>query len=103
MLLSLLGVPWETVKDDYLLSNEIRKHEIEQRIDALSQLAIENENITDKEENLNNIKAFYILDGEYIGGTINAITKEYGSVEKYLNELGISDDEIEQIRNLMLK
>lgn len=29
LVLRLLGVPWETIKEDYLLSNETRKHETE--------------------------------------------------------------------------
>jgi len=35
ILLSALGVPWETVRDDYLLSNTYRKAEVEKRLSAL--------------------------------------------------------------------
>ena len=45
ILLAALGVPWETVREDYLLSNEYRKEEIEKRLTQLQQLAAKNQGI----------------------------------------------------------
>lgn len=103
LILSTLGVPWETVREEYLLSNEYRKEEVDKRLTALFLLAEENAEITNKEENQDNIRAFYVLKGEYVDGTKTAIEENYGSFSKYLNSIGVSDKEILQIQNNLLK
>ncbi len=35
--------------------------------------------------------------------TIKHLVDQYGSVENYIRELGISDEEIEQLRNVLCK
>ena len=103
LILSILGVPWETVREEYLLSNEYRKEEVDKRMADLFSLADENPEINDKEENQKNITAFYILKGEYVDGTKLAIEENYGSFEQYLNSIGVSVYEIEKIKNNILK
>lgn len=103
LILSTLGVPWETVREDYLLSNEYRKEEVDKRLEALFLLADENPEIINKEENQNNISAFYVLKGEYVDGTKTAVEENYGSFGNYLNSIGVSDEEILQIQNNLLK
>ena len=39
ILLSALGVPWETIREDYLLSNDCRRDEITMRLGQLKALA----------------------------------------------------------------
>ena len=34
-----MGVPWETVREDYLLSNKYRKDEVNKRLDQLQRMA----------------------------------------------------------------
>ena len=103
LILSTLGVPWETVREDYLLSNEYRKEEVDKRLEALFLLADENPEIINKEENQNNISAFYVLKGEYVDGTNTAVEANYGSFDKYLDSIGVSSDGITKIRNILLK
>jgi protein-tyrosine phosphatase len=103
LILSTLGVPWETVRQDYLLSNEYRKEEIDQRVRALIQLADENQDITDLEQNKANIEAFYILKGEYIDGTKTTIEDNFGSFDQYLKSIGIQKEEIENIKKTLLE
>lgn len=102
LVLRLLGVPWETITEDYLLSNETRKEETEKRVAALNDLALKSEQVTNKEENLKNIEAFYILQPEYIDGTINQIENKYGTVENYLQEIGVTNEEIIEIKRIIL-
>ena len=101
IILSSLGVPWETVTEDYLLSNKYRKEESAKRIKALHAFAEKN-GVEDLEQNDANVKAFYILQEEYINGTKTAVEKEYGSFNKYLLNLGISDEEIKSIRSILI-
>ena len=101
LILSSLGVPWETVSEDYLLSNKYRKEESEKRILTLNALA-ESSGVNDLEQNDANIKAFYILKGAYIDGTKMAIEENYKSVDNYLKSLGITKKEIKSIRNILI-
>lgn len=103
LILSTLGVPWEMIRQDYLLSNEYRKEEIDQRVRALNQLADENPDITDLEQNKANIEAFYVLKGEYIDGTKTTIEDNFGSFDQYLKSIGIQKEEIENIKRTLLE
>jgi protein-tyrosine phosphatase len=103
LILSILDVDWETVREDYLLSNDYRKEEIEKRIADLSQLANKNPEVIDKADNESNIEAFYLLKGEYVDGTIMTVEDGYGSFNNYLNQIGVSDKEIVEVRNILLK
>ena len=104
ILLSILGVPWETVREDYLLSNDFRKEEVEQRLEQLRQLAAKNQGIAPEEVDMTNIYAFYILEGKYIDAALDEVIKKYGSMDNYIKEgLGITDDEIKQLKVMLLE
>ena len=45
------GVPWKTISEDYLLSNDYRKEESEKRIKALNALA-ESSGVNDLKQNV---------------------------------------------------
>ena len=102
LLLSVLDVPWETVKQDYLLSNVLRKEETESRIKQLNSLAEKSDTIN-QVVNSANIEAFYVLKGEYIDGTKMAVEKNYGSFRGYLKTLEITDSEINRIQTILLE
>jgi len=104
ILLSALGVPWETVREDYLLSNYYRKEEIEKRIVQLRKLAAKKQEIPPEQVDMTNIEAFYILEGVYIDATQEEILTQYSSMEAYLRKgLGLSNREIQQLRNELLE
>lgn len=104
LLLSALGVPWETVREDYLLSNKYRKEEIEKRLGELRLLAAKNQGIKPEEVDMKNAEAFYILKGEYLDASQDEMIKQYGSIDNYISEgLGITDKEIAQLKNIMLE
>lgn len=104
ILLSALGVPWETVREDYLLSNHFRKEETEKRIAQLRDLAAKKQGISPEQVDMTNINAFYILEGDYIDATYDEINKQYGDMEGYLRRgLGLNDREIQQLRDELLE
>lgn len=104
ILLSALGVPWETVREDYLLSNTFRAEENEKRIEQLTSEAAKTLGIPPEDVDITNIVAFYILQGEYIDGTLEAIEKEYGSMDNYLKKgLGLSQEELGVLREQLLE
>jgi len=104
VLLSALGVPWETVRKDYLLSNHCRKEEVARRLEQLRQQAAKKQNIPPDQVDMTNIKAFYILDPSYIDASLEEAVKRHGSMEKYIRQgLGIEDEVIEKLRGELLE
>jgi len=102
--LSALGVPWETVREDYLLSNTFRAEENEKRIKQLTNEAAKTLGIPPEDVDTTNIVAFYILQGDYIDGTLEVIEKEYGSIKNYLSKgLGLSQEELNVLREQLLE
>jgi protein-tyrosine phosphatase len=104
ILLWALGVPWETIRADYLLSNERRGEEVEARLAQLRGLAAEKQGVEPDQVEMTNINAFYILQGEYIDATREWILGDYGSLDVYLREgLGLSGAEIAGLRRQLLE
>ena len=104
ILLSALGVPWETVREDYLLSNTYRKKEVDRRVGELRERASETLLVEPEEVDMTNIKAFYILQAEYIDASLDEAVKRYGSMDKYIRKgLGITDKELANLRNQLLE
>ena len=103
ILLSILGVPWETIREDYLLSNKYRNEEVEKRIAQLRDMAAESQGISPDQVNMTNVNAFYVLEASYIDATLDEIIKEYGSMENYVREgLGLRDAEMQKLRDALL-
>jgi protein-tyrosine phosphatase len=103
IILYAIGVPWETIRQDYLLSNQTRAGEIEKRTAQLRVAAAKTLDINESEVDMTNINAFYILKGGYIDGVLNEIEKKYGGIENYLEKgLGLSQSEINKLSGILL-
>jgi len=104
ILLSALGVPWETIREDYLLTNEYRADEVEAKLAKIRQGAAKTLGVSPEEVDMTNVEAFYVLEGSYIDGTLEQAVKDYGSMEAYIREgLGITDEEVERLRAQLLQ
>lgn len=104
IMLSALGVPWDAVREDYLLSNECRKEQNDKRIGQLRDLAAEHSGVAPQEVDTANIRAFYVLDGSYIDASKETVKKDYGSFDQYLLEgLELTQEEVAALRELMLE
>jgi protein-tyrosine phosphatase len=104
ILMSALGVPWEVIREDYLLTNEYRAEEVSATLDKIRSMVADKRGVAPEEVDMSNVEAFYILDGSYIDGALEQAVAEYGSMEDYIREgLGISDDEIEMLKNQLLE
>lgn len=104
ILLWGLGVPWETVREDYLLSNKYRTAEVKRRLAQLRKLAAKTQNIPLDKVDMTNVEAFYILQGKYIDATRDEVLKKYGSIRGYLTDgLGLSKQEIQRVRDRLLE
>jgi protein-tyrosine phosphatase len=104
ILLSTLGVPWELVREDYLLSNKYRQDEVQKRLKQLRHVAAEKRDITPEEVDMTNMEAFLIQSGIYIEASRDEMIDEYGSVEDFIQDgLGIIDEEVERLRDELLE
>ena len=104
ILLSILGVPWETVRADYLLSNTYRQDEIDHRLTQLRDLYAKNAGVVPEEVDTTNMDAFYILQASYIDAALQQSIEDYGSMDAYIREgLGLSDAEVEELRRQLLE
>ena len=105
LVLSALGVPWETVREDYLMSNDTRAVEVGPRIKQLKAQAGEL-GISEQElkENSEAIEAFYVLKGEYIDASKEKAEARSGSLQGYIEtELGVSGDDLKELKVILLK
>ncbi len=103
LLLALLGVPWDTIRADYLLSNHYRREEIEPRLEQLRKIAAENRGVAPEQVDMTNAEAFYILQVSYIDATYDEVMRRYGTFENYFREgLGLTDQEIARLREELL-
>ncbi|MFW2440284.1 MAG: tyrosine-protein phosphatase [Arenicellales bacterium] len=103
VLLSALGVPWETVREDYLLSNKYRAEEIDRRLEELKTLAAEKQGVPPETVDTTNMEAFYRLQGSYIDASLDEAVQGHGSMEAYIrNVLGLTDEEIKKLRDQLL-
>lgn len=75
LLLYCLGVPYDTILNDYLASNYYRKAENEKMVHSMTQYMHVNEGVA---RDLASVKK------EYLDATFHAIRSKYGSIENFL-------------------
>jgi protein-tyrosine phosphatase len=103
ILLSALGVPWETVREDYLLSNKYRQAEVEKRLGQLRQMVADKQDVPPEQVDMSNMEAFLIQQGSYIDASRDEMVKDFGSVDNYIRDgLGLSQQEISLLQEELL-
>jgi len=104
LLLTILGVPWRTVRDDYLRSNVHFADSGADQPDALNR-AMEKSlgrapDFGDEESK----KEFFVLRPEYIDVVIDEITKDGRTFDEFArDDLGLSDEIVERLRSEFLE
>ena len=93
LILSILKVDRKTIIDEYMLSNYYRKAKTEKML-GKAKLA----KIIKPKMDLKAIEVFMTVDEKFINATFNAIDKEYGGIDKFIqNQLGIDQQARKQI------
>ncbi len=104
VLLWSLGVPWDAVREDYLLSNKYRESEVEKRLAQLRESLAKKQAVPPAQVDMTNVEAFYIQQGEYIDASREEILKRYSSIDGYLTDgLGLTEQEIQKLRERLLE
>jgi protein-tyrosine phosphatase len=104
ILLTLLGVPWDTVREDYLLSNIYRKDEALHGLDHLRGVAAERLGVPESEVDMRNAEAFMIQDGSYIDASRDEVISQFGSFARYADEaLRVDAPLVDRLRDTLLE
>lgn len=104
IVLSLLGVPWETVRDDYLLSNFYREDENNRGLKMLREEIAKRQNIPPEKVDMTGYESIFLVKPEYLDAAHDEVIRRYGSMESYLRKgLGISDETINKLRSELLE
>jgi protein-tyrosine phosphatase len=104
VILSLLGVPWETVRDDYVLSNFYRKEENERDLKSMREDIAKKQGIPPEQVDMTIYEAMFLVKPEYIEAAHDEVIRRYGSMDSYLRKgLGISDEVINKLRSELLE
>ena len=98
LLLYALGADEETIKQDYLLTNDSYKDLIAQSEARAAELGLTED---ETKEYVGTAAAVY---EDFFNTAIDSVKAEYGSVENYLRDgLGLSDDDITALRDKFLE
>jgi protein-tyrosine phosphatase len=104
ILLTLLGVPWETVKEDYLLSNYYRKEQNEKDLKTLRDSLAQKQGVPPEKVDMSSYEAAYYVRPEYIEAARQDVINKYGSMEAFFKkELGVTDELIKRLRSELLE
>lgn len=100
LILSALGVPEETIMQDYLLTNTATK---QFREEWLKQLRERYQGLPNQEILLENRNALSSVNADYLLSAINSIKEQTGDVNHYLTDyLNLSNSDLLTLRNLYL-
>ena len=104
IILSLLGVPWETVREDYLLSNVYRKEENERDLKNIRENLARKQGIPPEQVDLSSYEPMYYVRPEYIDAALQEVISKFGSMDTFIHKgLGISEELIKQLRSDLLE
>lgn len=93
LLLYVLGVPYNTIMEDYLATNYYRKTENEKMIKGMAYAHIDKDVATE----------MAAVRKEYLDSTFDAIKKKYGSVDNFLRtQAGLDDQKIALLKKEFL-
>ena len=96
LVLECLGVDKETIIQDYLLTNEYTKKDVNKMIEDIKK---------DYDYPLIDqvVKALFGIKREYLENVYDLIDKEYGSMHNFLyNKIGLTDEKINKMRKMFL-
>ena len=99
LILYALGVPKETILDDYLLSNQAIE-----LVDRTKKRMLENRRESGLSEEIHE-GILHVLSGveaPYLTNTFEHIDKAFGSLDNYLDELDFGEKKRQEIRNQLL-
>ncbi|USS88322.1 tyrosine-protein phosphatase [Fructilactobacillus hinvesii] len=96
-LLYALGVDLDTIKQDYILTNQVVKPLVDQKMD-------EARNRDFSETAINSLRALYTVNMDFLDAALTTINDQYGNLDHFLtDEIGMDSAKREQLRALYLE
>ena len=93
IVLLVLGVPVETVFDDYLLSNTYRAGWTERMLSMIRQAIVDRTGAPAESIDLSPVEALFTAKRAYLAAALETIDQNYGSFEAYVRDgLGMSPE-----------
>ena len=97
ILLCALGIPRETIREDYVKTNLYMEEEMQHMVRYMETRTIVDSAIMDK------IRLLYKVKGEYLDTVFNTIEEDYGTVDRFFKKaLYLTPKAIEALRNKYL-
>ena len=104
LTLRALGVPEETVMEDYLLSNDYLAASNEATLDQVRPIVANAQGIPEGEVDLGNLEALLTVRPEYLQAAFDAVEEQYGDFDTYLTEgIGLDQATIDALREQLLE
>ena len=104
MVLSALGVPWETVVEDYLLSNHFRKEENDKMLGMIRSFAASQAGPEGEEIAFSRVEGLLYVKEQSLQAAHAEIIERHGSIAAFLSEgLGCSEDGLRRLRDDLLE
>ena len=104
MVLAALGVPWETVVEDYLLSNHFRKEENDKMLGMIRSFAANHGGPDAEEIALSRVEGLLYVKEQSLEAAHTEIIERHGDTESFLIEgLGCSSESLERLRDDLLE
>ncbi len=104
VLLSLLGVPWQAVREDYERSNDQLAEAIDAEIEAWVRAAAERSGRRPEPIDFEAAKRFAGVDGTDLDAVRHRMVEDAGSIEAYVRDrLGIDDATVAGLRDMLLE
>ncbi len=104
LILRALGVPEETVMEDYLLSNEYLAASNADTLAQVRTVVAGVQGMPEDEVDMSNLEALLEVRAEYLQAAFDAVDEQYGSFEAYLTDgLGLTQEEVDALRDDLLE
>jgi protein-tyrosine phosphatase len=104
MVLSALGVPWETVVEDYLLSNHYRQAENDKLLGMIRRFAAAKGGPEAEDLALSRVEGLLYVKEQSLQAAHAEILAQHGSIEAFLrNGLGCSQEALRKLRDELLE
>lgn len=104
VVLMALGVSWEQVVADYLLSNELRRTENERMLAMIRSMSAKARSVSEDEVDLARVRSLLFVDPSAIEAAREEMISQSGSVGEYVVEgLGLNAHEVDALRDGLLQ
>jgi protein-tyrosine phosphatase len=104
LVLRALGVPEETVMEDYLLSNDLLAESNAATIAQVRTIVAGVQGVPEDQVDMSNLEALLDVRPEYLQAAFDAVDEQYGDFETYLTDgLGLSEETLTAFRDGLLE